>query len=144
MASSGEYYNLYKTYNSKYNTYGSNLRKLNAILNSMTQDLNDEISNVNKAIDNLIADLNKSVRYNTQFNNNKGYLTDQSTVYADGNMGTAIWEIQEEIARVSTKQAEAASNRDYYYQLYVQQKQAEQAAYLEYLRKLAEGEKKNE
>lgn len=138
MATSGEYYNLYSTYKSKYNTYGNNLRKLNAILNSMTGDLNDEISSVNTAIDNLIADLNKSVRYNTLFNNNKDYLTDQSSVYADGDMGTAIWEIQEEITRVSTKQAEAASNRDYYYQLYVQQKQAEEAAYLEYLRKLAE------
>lgn len=116
MADSKYYYKLYKEEKSKVKNYEDYIDDLDKIRSNLTDDMYDEIRNVNNELDDLMEDLKNGVRYDpiyTQNANNFGNKKEKTTS-ADGQLSTAINEINEEISSLNGKKNTAVQNRDYY------------------------------
>lgn len=138
MASSGYYYNLYKSYRDSTKTYESNLRKLNDYHNKVINNFNDDVRYVNDEVDDLLEKLEIAVRYSSGFDTNVTSIEKEPQVSEDTYMSSVITELSEEITRVTNLMNQHAGNRDYYYEKYKEKKEEERA---EWLAKLKGGDK---
>jgi exonuclease VII large subunit len=130
MASSTYYYNLYKQKKSDATTYTNRVSDLNKILTNLSYNLSDEISAVNTKITDLKDDLFKGVRHNSIYTNKASMLNNekQKSVGADATLSSSESSLQDEINRLNGLKNQAITDRDYYYNKYVEAKAAEKAA----------------
>lgn len=135
MADSSYYKNLYNQKKKEAKSYNENLQDLRKIQERLKEDFGDEIRNVNYEIDALKEDLNKAIRHNNQFGTNVNQLEDQKEVRTtlDGNLRTAISELDEEINRIIQIKGQAEQERDRYQQEYNNKKEKERQERLEKL-----------
>ena len=133
MANSSYYYNLYKQKKSAVNSYDDDLKDLRKALSNLTDTMSDEIRAINNELDDLKSDLNKSIRHNSKFTSRANAVTTEKekTVTADPNLGVAVRELEEEIARVKGLRNTAINDRDYYYRKYKEKKEQERQELLD-------------
>ena len=127
MASSGYWYNLYKSKRDLVKTYEGQIKELRTILSNLQDNLWDVIRAVNNKIDDLKDDLNKGIRHNSRFTSKANSLgtEKEKAVTADRYLKTSVDEVDSEIARLSSLKGTAERERDDYYNKYNTAKEEE-------------------
>lgn len=114
MATSSDYYNLYKQYMSSATSMGSSIRALEKIRDKIYNDFYDEQSYVNKELDDLKEDLLKAARHDNSWDTIayqcESYKEKGAT--ADGNLDSALSYLDAEISSLKSQKGTAEASRD--------------------------------
>ena len=127
MASSSEYYNLYKQKKSEVKNLGNDIKDLNKIINKIEQSFDDDIRNINNKINDLKSDMEKAINYNTTYAN-KVWEIDadkEKDVFSDGMMSNARNALVSEVNSLENKKSDAEWEKDHYYDKYLDKKEEE-------------------
>jgi len=136
MADSSYYYDNYKEYKKLASDYGKNISSLQSIKDNLARNFYDEQNNVNKELGDLKEDLEKSVRYDSSFNQLIGDLDDfeEINTETDGDLSKTLTNLGEEITSLGNKKTSAENSRDYYYGEYEKKKAEERQKWLDSLK----------
>lgn len=127
MADSSYYYNRYKDRKNEVKMFDSQLTALRKALTNIADTMSDEINAINKELEDLKNDLNRSIRHNYLFTARANAITSnkEKGVSSDPVLGVAIKNLENEIIGIEHRRTNAANERDYYYQLYLNKKEEE-------------------
>ena len=140
MAGSGYYYDRYKEDRGKVNRLAGNISSLTQIKQALFNNFFDEQKSVNGGVDDLIEDLHRAVRHDSQFQAtaDRCHSDKEKAVTDDEDLSRVLDSIEGEISSLNTQKAEAERSRDANWRSYENAKEEEHRAWLESLKNVSE------
>lgn len=122
------YYNdLYKQYKKEADGYQKDIRMLTDIRDRISGDFRDEQNSVNKELSDLRSDLEKAVRHDAVFSSNASGCETfrEKSASSDRYLAETLTALENEIAALNGKKAEAERNQSDSYSQYQTKKEEE-------------------